>query len=339
MTNITKLIYIILMIALAGTVGCTDCDVPTVNQAEYRRISPIEAQAMMENYDVLILDVRTQEEFEGGFISNAVLLPYSEIRERAESVIVDRDRIVLVYCRAGRRSEIAARALVEMGFTRVYDFGGIEEWVGDVVRFEFSVNQRIHSDMPEFTFRVRGTNVPEDFETFDSVNSKMVSITITDENGDLVQEMTDLHTAIPANRVDREMRGFAFDDWNFDGYMDISLWQFPGGSMRNNPTYYWLWDSSVEQFVRNADLEEFSDFSSLNIISESRRIEGWTRFGAAGGASRVYEYRDGRFIMVESWERNLVQSPYDEDEWVLHTVISELVNGEVVIVQEYFEEL
>jgi len=339
MTNITKLIYIILMIALAGTVGCTDCDVPTVNQAEYRRISPIEAQAMMENYDVLILDVRTQEEFEGGFISNAVLLPYSEIRELAESVIVDRDRIVLVYCRAGRRSEIAARALVEMGFTRVYDFGGIEEWVGDVVRFEFSVNQRIHSDMPEFTFRVRGTNVPEDFETFDSVNSKMVSITITDENGDLVQEMTDLHTAIPANRVDREMRGFAFDDWNFDGYMDISLWQFPGGSMRNNPTYYWLWDSSVEQFVRNADLEEFSDFSSLNIISESRRIEGWTRFGAAGGASRVYEYRDGRFIMVESWERNLVQSPYDEDEWVLHTVISELVNGEVVIVQEYFEEL
>jgi len=357
-----KLIYVLLMIALVGTVGCDSQD----GQAEYRLISSSEAQEMMENYDVLILDVRTQEEFDSGFISNAVLLPYDEIGELAESVIVDRNRIVLVYCQRGRRSEIAARALVEMGFTRVYDFGGIEDWRGEVVwsatptvffnyfgeplppnvitPIDLTVTQRINEQMPEFTFRLTGYSehhylVNHNRTRFyrELVKNSVESITITDENGNLIQEITDLQTANQA--TSETMYGFSFDDWNFDGYLDISLWRFPGGSMLNAPTYFWLWDNSVGQFVRNADLEEFSDFSSLNIISESRRIEGWTRFGAAGGASRVYEYRDGRFIMVESWERNLVQSPYDEDEWVLHTVIRELINGEVVVVQEYFEEL
>ena len=99
----------------------------------HQQISSQEAQRMMDYYDVIILDVRTQEEFDGGHIQDAIVLPYDEIAERAESVIADRQQIVLIYCRTGRRSEIAARSLVYMGFTRVYDFGGIVDWTGEII--------------------------------------------------------------------------------------------------------------------------------------------------------------------------------------------------------------
>ena len=89
---------------------------------------------MMMTGDVLILDVRTQAEFEDGHIENAILLPYDEIEERAKDVIGSVHRTVLVYCRSGRRSAEAARMLSEMGFLSVYDFGGILDWEYGVVR-------------------------------------------------------------------------------------------------------------------------------------------------------------------------------------------------------------
>ena len=87
----------------------------------------------MMSDDVLILDVRTQAEFNNTHIENAVLLPHTEIRENAEGIIGEKDRVVLVYCRVGRRSEIASRELVELGFYKVYDFGGIMQWPFAVV--------------------------------------------------------------------------------------------------------------------------------------------------------------------------------------------------------------
>ena len=112
-------------------------DTPSVSgtgqlSPEYRKITPKEAQSMMSD-DVLILDVRTQEEFDDGHILYAVLLPYDEIGEKAESVIPDKNRTILVYCRSGRRSETAARELVNMGYSEVYDFGGVIDWPGQLV--------------------------------------------------------------------------------------------------------------------------------------------------------------------------------------------------------------
>ena len=100
---------------------------------EYKKITSIEAQSMMSD-DVIILDVRTQEEYDGGHILNAVVLPHDEIREKAESVIGSKDRTVLIYCRSGRRSEIASRELIDMGYSNVFDFGGIIDWPGEIVR-------------------------------------------------------------------------------------------------------------------------------------------------------------------------------------------------------------
>jgi len=83
---------------------------------------------MMRDYDVLTLDVRTQTEFDEGHIERAVLLPVDEIAQRATEVILSFEQVVLIYCRSGVRSENAARALSEMGFVNVYDFGGIIDW-------------------------------------------------------------------------------------------------------------------------------------------------------------------------------------------------------------------
>jgi len=100
----------------------------------YTKITPQEAQEMMAQEGIIILDVRTEEEFAEGHIPNAVLLPDTEVKQRAEELLPDKEQTILVYCRSGRRSALAAQELADMGYTNVYDFGGILDWTGDVVK-------------------------------------------------------------------------------------------------------------------------------------------------------------------------------------------------------------
>jgi len=100
----------------------------------YRKISASEAREMMETTaGFILLDVRTDEEFEEIRLNGAVLIPDYEILERAEAELPDKNALILIYCRRGRRSEIAARELAEMGYTNVYDFGGINDWPYETV--------------------------------------------------------------------------------------------------------------------------------------------------------------------------------------------------------------
>lgn len=101
--------------------------------AEYKKITPQEALSMMQDH-AIILDVRTKAEYEEGHIPNAVLLTDTEIKSKAEELLPDKQSTILVYCRSGRRSAEAAKELVQMGYTNVYDFGGILDWPGDVVK-------------------------------------------------------------------------------------------------------------------------------------------------------------------------------------------------------------
>ncbi|MEG0541046.1 MAG: rhodanese-like domain-containing protein [Angelakisella sp.] len=97
-------------------------------------ITAEEAKKMMDGEsDYIILDVRTKEEFDEGHINNAVLIPDSEIKQRAEAELPQKDQLILVYCRSGRRSAAAAEELVSMGYTNVKDFGGISDWPYDIV--------------------------------------------------------------------------------------------------------------------------------------------------------------------------------------------------------------
>ena len=103
------------------------------SEIKYIRISPDEALTMMTD-ETAVLDVRTQSEFSEGHIRNAILLPHDEIQEEAKRILPDKNQKIFVYCRSGRRSEIAARELINMGYTKVYDIGGIVSWTGEIVR-------------------------------------------------------------------------------------------------------------------------------------------------------------------------------------------------------------
>ena len=85
-----------------------------------------------ENF--VLLDVRTQEEFDAGHIPTAILLPYDEINLKAATVLPDKEKEIVLYCRSGRRSAIAKKVLVELGYKDVKDFGGISRWQGELVK-------------------------------------------------------------------------------------------------------------------------------------------------------------------------------------------------------------
>ena len=95
----------------------------------YEQISQEAAKEMMDTQEVIILDVREQDEYDSGHISGAVLLPVGTIDETtAAEVIPEKDSTVLVYCRSGNRSKTASAALAELGYTAIYEFGGINTW-------------------------------------------------------------------------------------------------------------------------------------------------------------------------------------------------------------------
>ena len=101
--------------------------------AVYRNITAEEAKQIMDTEEgYLILDVRTQEEYDEGHIPGAIVISHDEIAEKAEEVLTDKDQLILVYCRSGRRSKLAAEALVELGYTNIREFGGIIDWPYEV---------------------------------------------------------------------------------------------------------------------------------------------------------------------------------------------------------------
>ena len=119
----------ILAVAALGLALLAGCSAGQTEQNGYQQISQEEAKQKMDTEDVLVLDVREQSEYEAGHIPDAVLLPVGEIdEESAASVIPEKDTTVLVYCRSGNRSKTAAGKLAELGYTEIYEFGGINTW-------------------------------------------------------------------------------------------------------------------------------------------------------------------------------------------------------------------
>jgi len=85
-----------------------------------------------ENF--VLLDVRTQEEYNAGYIAGAILLPYDEINAKATIVLPNKEKEIVLYCRSGRRSAIAKKSLLDLGYQKVVDFGGVKRWEGELVR-------------------------------------------------------------------------------------------------------------------------------------------------------------------------------------------------------------
>lgn len=100
----------------------------------YTSVSAEKAKEYMDNEDnYIILDVRTQEEYDAGYIPGAILIPDYEIAERAEQELSQKDQLILVYCRSGNRSKKASAKLVELGYTNIIEFGGINDWPYEIV--------------------------------------------------------------------------------------------------------------------------------------------------------------------------------------------------------------
>ena len=122
----------ILALILAMLLVLTGCGGTTVENT-YQQITQEEAKEMMDTQEVSILDVREQDEFDAGHIPGAVLLPVGTItKDTAASVIPELDSTVLVYCRSGNRSKTASKALADLGYTNIYEFGGINTWPYEV---------------------------------------------------------------------------------------------------------------------------------------------------------------------------------------------------------------
>lgn len=125
--------WILLLFLIVSLAGCGSREVNTVS---YQQITAEEAKSMMEEQpDAVILDVREQDEYDAGHIPGAVLLSVGTIdEETAASAIPENDTVVLVYCRSGNRSKTASQALADLGYTQIYEFGGIKDWPYEVER-------------------------------------------------------------------------------------------------------------------------------------------------------------------------------------------------------------
>ena len=122
---------IFLLLAVMRLAACAQEE--TKQEAVYMNITAQEAKEIMDRESgYVILDVRTREEYDQGHIPGAIVISHEEVAHKAEETLTDKDQLILVYCRSGRRSKIAAEALVELGYTNILEFGGILDWPYEV---------------------------------------------------------------------------------------------------------------------------------------------------------------------------------------------------------------
>ena len=125
--------WIILLLAALLLTGCS-VEKGEKDVADYEMITAQQAKKIMDTQEgYVILDTRTEEEYETGHIPGAIIISHEEIKEKAEQVLTDKGQLILVYCRSGRRSKLAAQDLVDLGYTNVKEFGGIIDWPYEVV--------------------------------------------------------------------------------------------------------------------------------------------------------------------------------------------------------------
>ena len=134
------LLFAALTASLSLLAGCAlskakaDTVEDMTDKAAYHKISAEETHEMMASQEVVVVDVRTREEYDGGHIENAVLIPNESIGREMPEALPDKEATLLIYCRSGRRSKDAAQKLLALGYQSVYDFGGVIDWPYELVK-------------------------------------------------------------------------------------------------------------------------------------------------------------------------------------------------------------
>ena len=129
-----KKILILMILSCILVTGCSsDIEENNVNNTYIEMITTNEVKKIIDNYeeysDTVIVDVRTLDEYESGHLKGAVNVPVSEIK----NIDISKDKKIVVYCRSGSRSNTAAKELIELGYEKVYDMGGINDWKFELV--------------------------------------------------------------------------------------------------------------------------------------------------------------------------------------------------------------
>lgn len=129
------LLAMVIITTVSAFAGCMkktnkeQTEATQVNIGTYYQITQEEAKRIMdEESDYIIVDAREQSEYDEGHIKGAIVIPYTEIEQKAEELLPNKSQLILVYCRSGRRSKIAAQSLANMGYKNVKEFGGIIDW-------------------------------------------------------------------------------------------------------------------------------------------------------------------------------------------------------------------
>ena len=128
-----KLVLLLLAISLIAffLLGCAKQAAKSDNEklTGYQKITPVVVKERLDKGEKLIIvDVRTKEEYDSGHIANSLLIPYDEIEKKAPALLTDKNAAIIVYCRTGRRSADAVQKLESLGYTNLRDLGGILSW-------------------------------------------------------------------------------------------------------------------------------------------------------------------------------------------------------------------
>lgn len=124
---------ILIILTMLSICGCTKNNMEDTMKNSYNQISMAEAKLIMENEeDIIILDVRTESEYYEGHIPQAINIPNENIKSEEIAELPDKEQKILVYCRSGNRSKQAAQKLAELGYSNIYEFGGIMDWDGEI---------------------------------------------------------------------------------------------------------------------------------------------------------------------------------------------------------------
>ena len=127
MKKLSLIFMVLLLLTACGQ------DKENTEEAVYMNITAEQAKEIMDSEgNYIILDTRTQEEYDESRIPGAILIPHDQVKEKAESMLTDKSQLILVYCRSGRRSKLAAEDLVKLGYTNIKEFGGIIDWPYEV---------------------------------------------------------------------------------------------------------------------------------------------------------------------------------------------------------------
>jgi|GEM_PF-4795266 len=210
-----------------------------------------------------------------------------------------------------------------------------------ITPIEYCVWQKIYEDGPMFKFTVYGENIKSDGSVFENGEfyfprdmNQMSRIVIECEETNYKQELKFEETHI--NNIFQTTFGFDLDDWNFDGYLDVSLWKHVGGTALNSPHYYWLWDSEINAYIKNDDLEEISDSTYMEIDAEKEKIKASQR-RPDGYYDESYKWMGEEIVLVRTEEvRYTVTFGESEElnEVKGHRVITELIDGEMKVIED-----